>query len=81
MNEIKMIKVKFETLPKENIFIYLYRRFLNKPRFNEYIRLNWNGNAKIIKRGVIVELPKPYLEIANFALKFHKDLKYDYEIV
>lgn len=76
------VKVIFETLPKESLFIKIYRGVFRKPREGEDVRLTLNGNTKIIKRGVQVELSPSYLEIADSANEYYgSPLKYGYTIV
>lgn len=71
-------KVIFEKLPKENPIVIIWRFIFRKPRKYEYIRLSLNLFEKVIKRGVIVELPREYLEIADHA---PERFKYGYKII
>lgn len=80
----KKVKVIFEPLPKEGIFVRIYRKIFKKPRFNEYVRVGLNGKMMSIKRGVEVEIKSIYLTIIDKApLKdiYGRELKYKYKIV
>jgi len=63
------MKIIFEPLSKESLWIRLWRAFTYSCRKNEHIRVGMNGHEFVIKRGIVVDVPEWVPEVSSHAPK------------
>ena len=77
------IKVIFEPLPKESLWIRLWRAFTYSYREYKCICISMNEQELIIKRGVVIDVPKWVPEVSSRApqhMKYNCYVQYKQEV-